>query len=115
MGLMVPILTTMYIRIFRVKKVFEAYEEYMKVCVRTGSMLSVDLQSTIVMDNLNTDVINRTSKKTGIVINETTPKNNSGTTGFGAFASGSKIMRKSERSDFDPDFKSTDKFTTEKS
>ena len=43
MALMVPILATMYIRIYRVKKVFEAYEMYMKVCVRSGSLLSLDI------------------------------------------------------------------------
>ena len=87
----------------------------MKVCVRTGSMLSVDMQSTIVMDNLNTDtVLNRQSKKTGIQINEVTPKNGSSKFDFTAFTSGSKLQigTSEKRSEFNPDFASTEKFST---
>ena len=42
MGLMVPILASIYIRIYRVKRVFELYEQFMKVYVRSASLFSYE-------------------------------------------------------------------------
>ena len=42
MALMVPIIASIYIRIYRVKRVFELYEQFMKKYVRSISLLSIE-------------------------------------------------------------------------
>ena len=59
MVIMIPILLSMYFRIYRVKRVFELYEKYMRVCIRTGSILSLEAMPTI--SNLGDDENLKTS------------------------------------------------------